>query len=105
MLVVKEATVEIIKPHELKKDDTILYMNTILLIRELNPENRKEYFLGIDLIGGEWWLPRWLHFYRIKNVITVNVCTDCSGEVEEGNLCPDCEADAIDYAEYQKATM
>ncbi len=72
---IREAIIEVIKPHELKVGDHILWAQLECKVLQVSKDSRmsNREFVYIEQNPDEpnsaFWIPRYLTFYRIKSVL------------------------------------
>jgi hypothetical protein len=86
---VKKAVVEVIKPHQLRVGDKILYSGFVATVEELH-RSSKGYFAiinGVPDEDGKIQIKQFSYFYRVVDFTEQRVCPFCFRDLEEGEEC------------------
>jgi len=91
MKIVKKAKIEIVKLDELKVGDYILWANFRCKIQEIDRWNRKVSFVPCSMPDYRPLEGSYVNYYRLIDWEEKNICYVCGKELEEGDICKECE--------------
>jgi len=102
MKVVETAHVEVVRPHELKVGDHILWSDHDLEIKDLSGlkilrlQDRKIVTINHSLDGEEQEIKWYRRFYKMTHIVHKNICIECGQKIIEGDICGRCKREQDD---------
>ena len=101
MKVVREAEIKIVKVRDLRVGDEILWSDLRCRIEKIDWFLREVYFIPVSHDDGNtdsFHFKFYRNYYRLKNFKEVNICIQCSKEIESGDICDECKKADMEYA-------
>ena len=101
--VVKEAEIKVVKVQDLRIGDEILWSDLRCRIEKIDwaIEHREVYFIPVSHDDGNtdhFHFRFYRNYYRLQNFKEVNICIQCSKEIEYGDECDECKKIDEEYA-------
>lgn len=100
MKVIKEAEIEVVKVHDLKEGDEILWSNLRCRVEKIEMLQREVHFIPISHDDGEtepFHFRFYRNYYKLKKFKEVDICIQCGKEIEFGDICDECKKEDIEY--------